>query len=100
MQHHSHQQLLPVKVVRISNLNSLENTLHFLLNLGLCEILDGEEGTFASPNYPSSYPNNARSCWIITNVPQRLTLQVVRFETEYRHDVLTVTYYLGNVECR
>lgn len=47
-------------------------------------------GTFASPNYPSNYPDNANVCWLIID-SSSITLQFNSFETETGRDTLKVS---------
>ena len=50
--------------------------------------LTGSEGSFSSPYYPGTYPNNANCTWIITvneNMAVRLTFDVLN--TRYNHYV-------------
>ncbi|KAI9562416.1 hypothetical protein GHT06_013386 [Daphnia sinensis] len=57
-----------------------------------CIVLLASFGTFTSPNYPSSYPENANICWLITDASS-ITLQFNNFETEAGKDTLKI--YLG-----
>ncbi|KZS19005.1 Seizure 6-like protein [Daphnia magna] len=57
-----------------------------------CIVLSASFGTFTSPNYPSSYPENANVCWLITGA-YSITLQFNNFETETGKDTLKI--YLG-----
>ncbi|XP_057367019.1 deleted in malignant brain tumors 1 protein-like [Daphnia carinata] len=57
-----------------------------------CTVLSASFGTFTSPNYPSSYPENANICWLITGA-YSITLQFNNFETETGKDTLKI--YLG-----
>ncbi|KAI9550977.1 hypothetical protein GHT06_005450 [Daphnia sinensis] len=57
-----------------------------------CIVLLASFGTFTSPNYPSSYPENANICWLIPDA-YSITLQFNNFETEAGKDTLKI--YLG-----
>ncbi|KAK3802337.1 hypothetical protein RRG08_010589, partial [Elysia crispata] len=64
-------------------------------NQGCGQALTGNNGTLQSPNYPYSYPNNARCVWTITTDPDtKVVLSFSYFNLQYssecRDDYLVV----------